>query len=165
MMTDLVNRFTAFIDAPVHAVFEYCGDPRKIYAGDPIRTVTEVSVTPEGVGTTARVLERVNFFVTWDIALEYVEVSQDERLVFDARPKLRIRGLGRPLLSPAVHSWTWTFDPEDGGTRLNLLVVERDPAWWDGAATLLEARVFSREVSSRLSRIKAAVETQGARVG
>jgi hypothetical protein len=150
-MTDLVSRFTEFIDAPVHAIFEYCRDPRQIYAGDPNRTVTEVSVSPEGVGTTARVLERVGFFVTWDIALEYVEVSQDERLVFDARPRLTVRGLGRPLLSPAVHSWTWTFDPEDGGTRLNLLVVERDPAWWDGSATLLEARAFSREVRSRLA--------------
>ena len=54
-MTDFTRRFDVVIDAPVHDVFEYCRDPRHLFAGWPQLEVTEVVITPDGVGTTARI--------------------------------------------------------------------------------------------------------------
>lgn len=52
-MTDVSLSFDVVVDAPVHTVFDYCRDPRRIYAGDPTHTVTDATLTPEGVGTRA----------------------------------------------------------------------------------------------------------------
>lgn len=57
-MTDFTCTITIGIDAPVHTVSEYCRDPRRIFAGDPKSDVSDVTLTPEGVGTTAHIVGR-----------------------------------------------------------------------------------------------------------
>jgi uncharacterized protein YndB with AHSA1/START domain len=152
--------YTEFIDAPVHSVFEYCRDPRKIYAGDPVMKVVDATLTREGVGTKARLTARVFIFVE-DVAIEYVEATPDQRIVFQAHPTMTPAGLGlKRGISTAIHNWTWTFEPEDGGTRLNLVVVEQNPPRWQRAMDRLTEKSFNTQVRDRLARMKAAVEKQ-----
>ena len=164
-MTDVSLDFEVNIHAPVHTVFEYCRDPRRIYAGDPTHEVTEALVVPQGAGTRARISAQVAVF-TEDIAIEYVEVVPDERIVFEARPRMTIRGLRWFVIPSSLHTWTWTFAPECGGTRLTAVVVEHDAPRWERALDALTARVptrtFSKEIRDRLDRIKAGAEEQAA---
>ena len=69
--TDFGNSFEVVINAPAHTVVEYCRDPRRIYAGDRKLEVSDVTLTPEGVGTTARVVTKG--VVTEEVTIEYVE--------------------------------------------------------------------------------------------
>jgi len=164
-MTDVSLDFGVDIHAPVHTVFEYCRDPRRIYAGDPTHQVSEVTVVSEGAGTQAQVQSKVAVFIE-DIAIEYVEVVPDERIVFEARPKMSIRGLRWFVVLSSLHTWTWTFAPEDGGTRLTAVVVEHDAPRWERALDALTAgtptRTFSKEIRGRLDRIRAGAEEQAA---
>jgi hypothetical protein len=54
--------FTVLVDAPVHSVFEYCRDPRRIYAGDRMMKVADATSSPEGVGTKAHLKARMLVF-------------------------------------------------------------------------------------------------------
>jgi hypothetical protein len=65
-MTDVSLDFEVSIDAPVHTVFEYCRDPRRIYAGDPTHEVSDATVVPEGVGTRAQIVAKVAVVVEHD---------------------------------------------------------------------------------------------------
>ena len=152
--------YTVLIDAPVHSVFEYCRDPRKIYAGDPMMKVADASLAHEGVGTKAHLTSRVFLFVE-DVTIDYVEVTPDQRIVFEAHPTMTPVGLGlKSGISVATHRWTWAFESEDGGTRLDLVVVEQDPPRWQRAMDRLTEKSFNRQVRDRLARIKTAVEEQ-----
>lgn len=124
-MTDVTLSFEVDIDAPVHTVFEYCRDPRSIYAGDPTYNVADATLTTEGLGTRARLVAKMLVF-TEDVAIDYVEIVPDQRIVFEARPKMTITRLGRFVIPGSLHTWTWTFAPEDGRTRLTVSVVEHD---------------------------------------
>ena len=65
------------------------------------------------------------------------EVVPDQRIVFEAFPKMTIARLGHRVISAGpLHTWTWAFAPEGAGTRLTLVV-------------------------DRLGRVKAGVEAQG----
>lgn len=158
-MTDSMPtyEYTVLIDAPVNSVFEYCRDPRRIYAADPMYKVTDATLTREGVGTKAQLVAKMFVFVE-DIAIEYVEVVPDQRIVFQAHPTMTLAGLGRLSVSVAIHNWTWTFEPEDGGTRLNLVVVEQEPPWWQRVLDRVMEKGFSTQVRNRLARIKASNE-------
>ncbi len=164
-MTGYTGTFEVVIDAPVHTVFEYCRDPRRIYAGDPSHTVPDATLVPEGVGTRALVVARVAVF-TEEIALEYVELVPDQRIVFEAFPRMTIARLGHRVISAGpLHTWTWAFAPEGAGTRLTLVVVGQDASRWERALDLVTGRMlsgmFSREIRDRLGRVKAGVEAQG----
>jgi ribosomal protein L29 len=152
--------YTVLIDAPVHSAFEYCRDPRKIYAGDPVMKIADASVTDEGVGTRAHLTSRVLLFVE-DVTIDYVEVTPDQRIVFEAHPTMTPVGLGpKSGISIATHRWTWTFASEDGSTRLDLVVVEQNPPRWQRAMDRLSKTSFNRQVRDRLARIKATVEEE-----
>lgn len=57
-MTDFTRSFEIVIDASVHEVFEYCRDPHHLFVGWPELEVTDVVMTPEGVGTKAHIVGR-----------------------------------------------------------------------------------------------------------
>lgn len=164
-MTDVVLTFEVSVDAPVHTVFEYCRDPRRIYAGDPMYTATDATVTVEGVGTRAHLVTGPGAF-SEDVAIEYVELVPDRRIVFDAHPDVTLAVLGRHTITGSVHRWTWTFTPEAGGTHLAVAVVEQDAPRWERVMDLLTVRtmtrMFCKQVRGRLARIKAAAEEQSA---
>lgn len=146
---------TVPINAPVHTVFEYCRDPRRIYAGDPTYKVADATLTPEGVGTRAQLVAKMLVF-TEEVAIEYVEVVPDKRLVFEARPTMTIAGR---KLGAEVFTWTWTFAPADGGTTLALAVVNRGGGLWERALDALGTeKVVFKQSQGRLARIKAGVE-------
>lgn len=149
--------FSVLIDAPVHSVFEYCLDPRRIYAGDPMN-VADATLVPGGVGTTAHLVGKMFVFVE-EVAIEYVEVVRDRRIVFQAYPTMAVAGLGYRI-SVATHTLTWTFTPEDGATRLDLVVVEQDPPRWQRVLDRFSEKGFSKQVRERLARIKASLEDE-----
>lgn len=154
------GRFELSINAPVDTVFEYCRDPRKIYAGDPTHNVSESTLFPEGVGTRAKVVVKTVAF-TEEIAIEYVECVPDQTIVFTGDPKMTIAGLGP--FGDDIHTWTWTFAPEDGGTRMTVVVVSQEDApWWERLFDRITAKNFSKEITGRLARIKAGAEEQAA---
>lgn len=154
--------FTVLIDAPVHSAFEYCRDPRRIYAGDPMMKVADATLTPEGVGTKA-LLKGWMLVFSESVAIEYTEVVPDRRIVFQGDATMAFAGLGRGF-SIATHILTWTFAPENGGTRLDLVVVVQNPPLWQRILDRLSDKSARKMFNGRLTRIKAAVEEQATTV-
>jgi len=158
VLSNPTNEFTVLIDAPVHSVFEHCLDPHGIYVGDPMMKVADATLTPDGVGTEARVEAKTPLF-TETVAIEYTEVVPDERIVFTGDAVMVWFGLGRGI-SIATHVLTWTFQPEDGGTRLNLAVVVQNPPMWQRVFDRLLDKSSQKMFNGRLTRIKAAAQEQ-----
>lgn len=158
-MADIKVTVTESIDAPVPAVFEYCRDPRRIYAEDPTYQVAEAAVASDGVGTTARLVAKMLIFPIESVAIEYVEVEPDQRIVFEARPTMTI--LGRHL-GGEVFTWTWTFEPTHAGTTVTVTGVSRGGANWERALDSLfgTQKILTKQFHARLSRIKAVTEEQ-----
>ncbi len=150
---------TEGIQAPVAAVFEYCRDPRRVYAEDPVYRVAEAAIAGDGVGTTARLVATLLHIPIESVAIDYVEVEPDRRIVFEARPTMTILGWH---LGSGVVTWTWTFEPTDAGTAVTVAGVSRGGAGWERALDTISQthRVLTKQFSARLGRIKAAVEEQ-----
>ncbi len=157
-MVDIRVTVTESIDAPVSTVFEYCRDPRRIYAGDPTYDVAEAAVTSGGVGTTARLATKMLMFVE-NVAIEFVQVEPDQRIVFEARPTMTI--LGRRL-GGEVFTWTWTFEPTGAGTTVTVAGVSRGGARWERSLDSIfgTQRIVTKQFQARLGRIKLGVEKQ-----
>ena len=191
VLQDPTSEFTVLIDAPVHAVFEYCLDPHGMYVGDPMMKVVDATLTPDGVGTKAQLKAKTPLF-TETVSIEYTEVVPDERIVFEADAVMVWFGLGRGI-SIATHELTWTFDTdyqdsagsnhgtptnasltpgrvganalELVGTGLDLVVVVQNPPMWQRAFDRLLDKSARKMFNGRLARIKAAVEEQATTVG
>lgn len=161
-MTDVSLDFEVVIDAPVTTAFDYCLDPRRIYAGDPTHEVTDAAPHPGGLGTTAQITTKTGPF-TEQIALDYVEVIPNERIVFEAHPRMTFPRLPKLEIPGSLHTWTWTFEPDDGRTRLAVVVVEHDASRSARALDALTGHAlskgFTQEIRDRLGRIRAACET------
>ena len=161
-MPDIDFTTTLSIHAPVHVVFEYCRDPRSIFAGDPAYQVTDATVTPESVGTRGHLVAKM-LGLSEDVAIEYVEVVPDKRIVYEARPTVTIAGR---KLGAEVFTWAWAFLPAAGGTELTLRVANRGGARWERALDALGTqRVLTKQSRARLARIAAAVEGKAAPPG
>lgn len=96
-MTDFTRSFEIGIDAPAHTISECCRDPRRIFAGDPKVDVSDVSLTPNGVGSTAHVVGRG--LVTEDVKYECVEFVPDRRIVFTAHPRVTLAGMTKEVFT------------------------------------------------------------------
>ena len=70
-------------------MFDFCLDPRRIFAQDPMKVV-DATLVPEGVGTTAHLTGSMLIFAQ-DVPIEYVEVVPDERIVFEGDWRMTIR--------------------------------------------------------------------------
>lgn len=97
------------IDAPVEQVFDFVKDPPHFYAAFPDAeserdVLTDVHLTPEGVGSTYRWKTRV-----FGLPMHGVMTREDYR------PNARI--VDHSSTGPV---WTWTFEPDTSGTRLTL---------------------------------------------
>lgn len=156
-MTDFTRRFDVVIDAPVHDVFEYCRDPRHLFAGWPQLEVTEVVITPDGVGTTARITGRfLNGLMVERIEREFTEVVPGERIVSRAHATVDFAGRTREVANGPV--FTWLFAAEGGGTRLTLVVLEEGLSWWASALESVSAAVMAKTMQGMLSAIRNGVE-------
>lgn len=94
------------INAPVEEVFDYALDVRNLWAlpGEPVALV-DVDLKPGGLGTSARIWTHFMGF-HMEGGLEYTEVVRPERIVVQ---------VGFSMEHP---TWTFTFEPDAGGTRL-----------------------------------------------
>ncbi len=118
-MPRLAIRWTVTVNAPVEQVFSYMREPENLFraqgGGDPHVEVTDLKVTPEGVGTTGRNvfplpgLRRLG--ITGQVANEITEIVPGRRIAVKISPSM-----GRMFRFDGT--WTWTFEPENGRTKL-----------------------------------------------
>lgn len=157
-MTDFTRSHEIVVDAPVHVVFEYCLDPRHLFEGWPALEVTDVVMTPEGVGTTAHIVGRFALgMVVEQIDREYAEVVPDERIVTRAHAKICFAGRTKEVAEGPV--FEWLFEAENGGTKLTFVVLEKDLGWWQNLVESVSAVVMDRTVRGMLAAIKAGAES------
>jgi len=107
--------------------------------------IAEVNLTPEGVGSTFRVMGRMFFLFHMEYTATRVEYVPNERIV-DA---VSVGGV-----------WTYTFRPDETGTTLSMAFgwTER----WPTAAAELMDRVSwdgDHDLDLMLINIKKAIET------
>jgi uncharacterized protein YndB with AHSA1/START domain len=97
---------TVKVNAPVEEVFDYALDPRALWSMPQV-AVADVITKPGGMGTSARLWSH---FLGFHIegALEYKEVTRPERIVI---------GVDFFMEHP---TWTFTFEPEDGFTKVTV---------------------------------------------
>ena len=98
------------IDAPVKKVFAYVEDPHHFFEAFDEEwrrhmALVEVHVTPEGVGSTFRMMGRMFLLFHMEWVLTREEYVPNERIVDHAN---------------AGGVWTATFEHEDGGTKLTM---------------------------------------------
>jgi uncharacterized protein YndB with AHSA1/START domain len=156
-MPDFTRNYETFIAAPVHDVFEYCRDPRHLFAGWPELEVTDVVMAPEGVGTKAHIVGR--FFkgmMVEQIEREFTEFVPDERIVTKAHAKVRVAGRNKEVANGPV--FTWLFEGRDGGTELTLAVLEEDLSRWQNLLESVSAALMAKKLNGVLAAVKAGVE-------
>lgn len=106
-MTTTTHKRTVHIDAAVETVFDYVKDPRHFFnafpGGDAL-AVTDVTLTPEGVGSTYAWKSSAFVFHPHGVSTRE-EYIPNERIV------------DRSSTGPV---WTWTFKPDPTGTTLSL---------------------------------------------
>jgi hypothetical protein len=120
-----LHRRSVHVEAPVDRVFAYVEDPHHFFdAFDPEwrrhMALTEVDLTPVGVGSTFRMIGRVFlvFHVEWVLTRE--EYEPGERIVDHAN----VGG-----------AWIYTFEPDATGTTLSLAFG------WSGAVPFLSEAI------------------------
>lgn len=148
-MTTKVHTRSVHIEAPVERVFEYLQDPHHFF--DALdeewrrhMAIADVSITPEGVGSTFRLMGRMFllFHMEWTLTRE--EFVPNERIV----DRASTGGV-----------WTCTFEPADpSGTTLSmsfgwsspipLVAGAVDRLSWDG----------DRDLDVMLANVKRAIE-------
>lgn len=158
-LTDFTRSYDIMIDAPVHEVFEYCRDPHHLFEGWPALEVTDVAMTPEGVGTKAHIVGRfAKGMILEQIEREYTEFVPDARIVSKAHGKVRFAGRTKDVANAPV--FTWLFRAEDGGTKLTFVILEEDLACWQSMLEPVSALVMSKNLHRMLAAIKAGIESQ-----
>lgn len=151
-MPRLAFTWTVSINAPVEHVFDYLRDPENAFraqgGGDPCIDVCDIEETPEGVGSTGRNVFPLpglgRFGIRGSVTNEIVEVVPNRRIVVRTSPST-----GR--LFKFEGTWTWTFEPANGGTKLTLDYAEW--ANWlvyvfDRATEELQTRGFGEAVAT-----------------
>jgi len=148
-MTSTLHERSVHIDAPVEKVFDYVKDPHHFFEAFDEEwrrhmALTEVNLTPDGVGSTVRIMGRMFLLFHMEWVLTREEYVPNERIVDRAS---------------AGGVWTYTFEPDATGTTLSMafgwsskvpLVGEVvDRVSWDG----------DRDLDLMLANLKKAIET------
>jgi uncharacterized protein YndB with AHSA1/START domain len=158
-MPDFTRNYETFIAAPVHDVFEYCRDPRHLFEGWPELEITDVVMTPEGVGTKAHIVARfVKGMMVEQIEREFTEFVPDERIVTKAHGKVRFAGRHKEVANAPI--FTWLFEDRDGGTELTLVVLEEDLSRLQNLVESASAGLMGKKLNGMLATVKAGVETR-----
>lgn len=160
-MADFTRRYEITVDARVHDVFDYCRDPRHLFEGWPELQVTDVVLTPDGLGTTAHIMGRfAKGMIVEQIEREFTEFVPDERIVSSAHGTVRFAGRTKEVAKGPV--FTWLFDAADEGTRLTFVVLEEDLGWWQSLLESISAAAMAKKMHGMLEAIKAGVEGRAA---
>lgn len=134
------------INAPLEKVFAYIEDPMS----NPEWMVgmveaKDVTVTDEGVGSHFRWVYKMAGmrFEGESTTTEYIP---NQRMVSQSKGGI-------------LSTWTWTFDPHDGGTKVNLVVEYTVPVPVLGKlAEALVLKQNERDLDRSLANIKAKME-------
>ena len=153
-MRRLAFRWAVTINAPVEQVFSYLRDPENMWHYPDVE-IAEVKVTPEGVGTTVRNVFPLpglkHLGITGNVISETIEFIPNRRIVVKATPSM-----GRMFKFDGT--WTWTFEPENGGTKLIVDYTEL-ANWPVYAFDKLTEKRQTREMNVWLADVKAILET------
>ena len=132
------------INAPVEKVFSYISDPNSELESMP--SITDIrDITGQGVGQ------------RWGWSYKMAGVSlKGESEVIEYIPNQR---LVHKSTGGIVSTWTYTFNPEDGGTRLNVVVEYTIPVPVLGkVGERLALRRTEREADLAMTNIKERLE-------
>jgi uncharacterized protein YndB with AHSA1/START domain len=149
-MTTQLHERSTHIDAPVEKVFDYVKDPHHFFEAFSEQdrahmAIAEVNLTPEGVGSTFRIMGRMFFLFHMEYVATRKEYVPNQRIV-DA---VNAGGV-----------WTYTFEPDDTGTTLSIGFgwTERLPR---PAAELMDRMSWDgdHDLDLMLAAIKKAIET------
>jgi uncharacterized protein YndB with AHSA1/START domain len=105
------HRESIHIDAPPEHVFTIVGDlaTSAEWAGSgQVKTITQTSTGPVGVGTTYRANEKIVLPVT----------SVSEIVAYEPNRLIMWTSLPTMVKKSPPHRWMFQLEPEDGGTRL-----------------------------------------------
>jgi len=134
------------INAPVEKVFAYIEDPTLNPEWLPsVMEVKDVTVTEERVGSHFRWVYKLAglLFEGQSTTTQYIP---NRRIVTQSKGGI-------------VSTWTWTFQPHDGGTKANLVVEYTIPVPVLGKlAEALVLRLNEREADLAMANIKAMME-------
>jgi len=130
------------INAPVKAVFDFIGDPVRLFSTWPMKvTVSEVRITPEGVGTTYAWSGGSEWEVTLSGLMTREVHVPDEQIV---------------ERSTSGSAWDWRVHPEGAGSRLTVTCdhsAREIPGMSVGVM-----RMTARDLEEMLADIKERVE-------
>jgi len=137
---------TVVIDAPVEEVFNYIADPMNEVQFIPsIVEVSDVTRTETGVGSHYRWAYKM-FGMRFRGESTCTEYVPHERMVTDSRGGI-------------VSTWTYTFQPEDGATKMTLTIDYTIPVPVLGKfAEALVLRQNEREADLAMANLKAILE-------
>lgn len=134
------------INAPVEKVFAYIEDPMSQLEWLPgMQEVTDITATEEGVGTHFR----------WVYKMAGKNFAGESTITAHVPNQSRVIESKGGINS----TWAWTFEPQDGGTKLNLVLEYTVPIPVLGK--LAEAVILKqneREADKAMGLIKAKLE-------
>ena len=156
-MPRLAFSWTVTINAPVEQVFSYMRDPENMFKfGSPDVEIADIKVTPEGAGTIVRTVFPLpglkHLGVTGNVISETIEFVPNRRIVVKSTPSM-----GRMVKFEGT--WRWTFEPENGGTKLIVEFAEL-ANWPVYVFDRLTEKQQSREMDVWLADVKATLEVR-----
>ncbi len=93
------------INAPVEDAFDHALNLGTFWTCSPEVAVRDVELTPDGVGTHATIWTH-GLGVHFQGHMEYTEVTRPERIV------------AQVVFGPEKPVWVFSFEPDDGGTKM-----------------------------------------------
>jgi uncharacterized protein YndB with AHSA1/START domain len=145
--------WTVTINAPVEQVFSYLRDPENMWHMPGVE-IADVKVTPEGVGTTVRNVFALpglkHLGITGNVIIETIEFVPNRRIVTKPTPMM-----GRMIKFDGT--WTWTFEPKNGGTKLTVDYTEL-ANWLVYAFDKLTEKKQNKEMNVWLAGLKTTLE-------
>lgn len=157
-MPRLALKWAVTINAPVEQVFSYMRDPNNLFhglaGGNPDFEFSDVKVTPGGVGTTARVEVHLpglkHLGPTGKVNIEITEVVPNRRIVVKSF-------ISKGRMFKFDGTWTWTFEPGNGGTKLIVAYAEW-ANWLVYAFDRLTEKLQNREMNAYFADLKTTLE-------
>ncbi len=134
------------VDAPVETAFDFALDIGRFWSCWPDVAMRDVELRRDGVGSTARAYTHF-LFLHLEGSVEYTEVTPNRRIV----AKVSFTGE-----SP---TWVFTFEPQDGGSRLTAEAEWHVPV--PGVGQAIEGSIVKgheRELEKWLANVKTRIE-------
>lgn len=136
---------TITVNAPVETVFTFMRDPAKRWDARRHLEVSDVRMTPDGVGTTHR----------WKGKMLGITLMGGTNTCTELVPSKRL--VERSTTGPV---WTWTFGPESGGTRMTVDMYDAPANWAASAVANITLKRSESALDLMLSELKVRMEAE-----